>query len=237
MGRQRAGARRAPFGTRIGVRVLGELWGLLGCGARSWAQRAPWAPSSSGGFMVQAGKEGRSQRARGFPKDGDFLGTFCSFSCPGALRGSLRATPQQGPARAFVLPGAGAGRLGAGPGAFERLSPPFASNTAPAIKTLKIFPLAGHLEASPFSLPSAWARSWLLSGAVGGAGRAAGRGVQLSSQAHKNCSPCLEILFRVLLWLKEMDNAPRGSAGCPHVMGRSAFSSPDLPASSPSASA
>lgn len=88
--------------------------GLLGFGVRSWAQRPPWAPSSSGGFVVQAGKEERSQRARGFPKDGDFWGLFALSPARERCRGSLRATLQQGPARAFVLPGAG--RAGSGQG-------------------------------------------------------------------------------------------------------------------------
>lgn len=97
---------------------------------------------------------------------------------------------------------------------------------------LKVFPLVGHLEASPFTpcnLCKKLASKWCF--------QSCREGDELSSvilvltPSHTRTATSAW-KYSYVLWLKEMDNAPRGSAGCRHVMEKSAFSSPDLPVSS-----
>lgn len=174
VGRHRAGARGAPFGTQgLGLGCSGSF-GAHGF-VRVWGQElgsaTPVGPFQLGRFRGSGWEGGEVAASTRFPQGRGLFGDFLLFLLPGSAAGEA-----SGPrcSRALPVPlfcpergGQARGRAGG-----VCLSPPFASNTAPAIKPLKIFSLAGHLQASPFSLPAAWARSWLLSGAVGVAGRA-----------------------------------------------------------------
>lgn len=118
MGRHRAGARGAPlWDTRFGVGVLGELWGArvcwgLGPGAGLSDPRGP-LPAREVSWFGLGRRRGRSEHEVS-PRTGTFWGLFALSPARERCRGSLRATLQQGPARAFVLPGAG--RAGSGQG-------------------------------------------------------------------------------------------------------------------------